>query len=171
VTSTTGECAGDVYGARIIARLDAEERRATSLQTRGLAVITTSAAIVGLLAALGPVAAGPAAEASMPARVLLGLAALAYVVAGGLGLYVATPRNRPRPDAASLKGEVEQDKNWRPKSDGPARQSMALGDGCRLLKAESVNDVLADRLVMALTAEAAGALLGVAAIAVRLLSS
>lgn len=154
---------GLVYATRIAARLDAEERRAGALQTRGLAVVSTSGAIVSLLLAVGPsVWRGPS-PAWWPVRLLIALGAAAFVAAVAGGLTVNWPLARWQPDSRDLTKRVAPE-NWANHTATQAAKALAVGDGVRLQEAEETNKELVKRLRASLAAEAMAIALMVAAV-------
>jgi hypothetical protein len=86
--------AGHVYAALIVDQLKSEESRKASLEQRGLAIISTSGALVSLLFGLGAVAVGRSGVLGLPwtARLLLIAATAAFIVASILGLLTNAPR-------------------------------------------------------------------------------
>ena len=157
-----------MYAARIVARLDAEERRASLLQTRGVAVITTSGAIVSLLFVLGQSALRGQTELPWPVRLLLALSAIVFVVAVAFGLAVNWPRTRWQPDSRDLAGGVSKE-SWNLETGMHAAQALALSDAQHLQQAEAMNNRLALGLRLAVAAETTAIVLTVAAVVAALL--
>src|SRR4051794_19058062 len=95
--------AGDVAAEFIAAELEAERTRKSSLESRGLAVITSSGTLVTLLFGLAAVVTKATGFAlDDPARWLLVAAAMLFVLAAALGIACNAPARYFQIDPASL---------------------------------------------------------------------
>lgn len=104
--------AGDAYSRLIEDQVGQERERKTSLEGRGITVITTSSALATLLFAL-TVRLTSASKFRLPegARLPLILTLSAFVVAAGLGLAANIPLKYREPTAAGL-GKLLNQNYW-----------------------------------------------------------
>lgn len=100
MTELTGE-AGAVFGAYVSEQLLEERARKTSLEARGLALITTSGAFTTLVLGIAALAGGD----NLPdvSRVLLILSLAAFLIAAVMGVVVNKPADYDEPSADSLR--------------------------------------------------------------------
>ena len=103
MASSDPPSAGQAASAFIAEEMETERGRKASLESRGLAVITTSGTLVTLLFGLATFAAS-ASQITITAseRWLLTVAALLFVVAAGLGIACNAPIRYYQVDAESL---------------------------------------------------------------------
>lgn len=100
------DLAASAIGELVAEQLAEERVNKTSLEARGLALITTSGAfttlVLGIAALVG--------DGSLPgaSRMLLVLSLLAFVVAATMGVVVNMPANYDEPRAASLKMTLKE---------------------------------------------------------------
>ena len=87
-----GESSGELFAAYVVEQLEVEEKRRASLESRGLAVITSSGTISGLLLAFAALAdRREGLELSDDVTPWLIAALIAFVVAALLGVGLNTP--------------------------------------------------------------------------------
>lgn len=157
-----------VYGELIAVQLTDEQARKTSLEQRGLAVITTSGVLVSLLFALGAVAVKRAETIGLPlpTRLLLIAALTAFVAAAALGLATNLPRAYVALALADLRRMVTPGL-W-DKAEGPAARRVAENRVELVAVARRINATKARLLSWAVGAETVGVALVAAAVAVLL---
>ncbi len=156
------ELAGPVYAAFLATRITEEEKRVVSLQTRGLAVVTTSGTLVTLLIAITKFGLGKdAAQVPITSRWLVGVATVLFVLAALGGLVANLPRTLGRPRLEDLVKRM--DGSWNDPRSG-AEKAVALARAKALSEQEQANDGAARAVVAALAAEVLA--IGLAAIAV-----
>jgi hypothetical protein len=133
--------AGKVYKGYIEKRLEEEVRRASSLQARGLAIVTTSGVLVTLLFTIGSVTLrSQQFAAAENARRTLVIAAVAFVVAAVCGLISNLPRAYVRHSPDDLNQLVS--KYWS-KEEAYAEKTVAEGEVDELISAEKVGGRIA----------------------------
>ena len=90
--SAATSAAGGVYGPELVTLLDQEKQIKASLEQRGLAVITTSGALVSLLVALAALLLGKQeSSVGSTARACVVSAVVAFVLASVVALLVNSP--------------------------------------------------------------------------------
>jgi hypothetical protein len=115
--------AGDAFAALVTAQLTEERARKSSLESRGLTLITSSGAFATLVLALaGLITARKDFDLDGVARACLLGAVIAFLAAGVLGVLCNAPLNYDEPKAAELKGWVKD--NW--KGDASAAQRAVV---------------------------------------------
>jgi len=116
--------AGFDYGALIIETLSEERDRKKSLEQRGLAVVTTSGALVSLLFAIGAVVTS-AESFHVPgvARTLLAVGVGLFAAAAVAGIRTNRPLEYAEPGAGDLL-QLTEEKYWEAER-GPS--AVALG--------------------------------------------
>jgi hypothetical protein len=96
--------AGDAYATLISEQLAEERARKSSLEQRGLAIITTSGVLVTLLFGLAALTTKPQGYAVPDGAVFAFILALvAFVTAGVLGIVINQPRKYQEADVAELR--------------------------------------------------------------------
>jgi hypothetical protein len=153
---TARPTAGLVYGPLINAQVEDEQARKTSLEQRGLAVITTSGVLVSLLFGLGAIGVKrfETLGLPLPAMLLLIAALLAFVSAAGLGLAT----NRPRTYVALALEDMQRMVSlelWE-KAQEPAARRVAENRVGIIATARKHNATKASLLQWAIAAESAG---------------
>jgi hypothetical protein len=153
---------GQIYAALVTTRLAEEERRGSSLQARGLAVVTTSGTLVTLIFAIAQFVSGGKILARLPdaSRWLLAIAAVAFVAAAVGGLVTNIPRLFARPRLKEIADQIES--GW----SGPAavaEKTVARARVRQLKELESANDVAARAVLSGLAAEVLAIALAAAA--------
>ena len=134
--------AGSAYKALVELRLNEEDSRAAALQSRGLAIVTTSGALVtALLAVTGVALRPPQVAMSRDARTLLFAAAATFAAAAACGLGANLPRAYARPLLTDLTGKVSSD-NWS-RARIMADQEIAMSRAAQLKVAERSSDLIA----------------------------
>lgn len=118
MTESTG--GADVFAELIVEQIDEERLRKTSLEARGLALITASGAFTTLV--LGVAALVPQESLPVAARVFLILAFVCFVAAAVQGIWVNRPANYEEPSVESLASAFEE---GRDKSVESARRSAS----------------------------------------------
>lgn len=156
------ERAGPFYATFLATRIADEEKRVASLQTRGLAVVTTSGTLVTLLIAIAKFGVGKdAAQVPALSRWLVGVATVLFVLAAFGGLAANLPRKLGRPRIEDLVKRMEG--SWNDPGSG-AEKAVAVARATALGEQEQANDSAARAVVAALAAEVLA--IGLAAIAV-----
>ena len=151
-----------IYADFIKEQQDAQEARKTSLEQRGLAVITTSGALVTLLFGLTAISVGGADALDIPSSsaALLVAALVFFVLAAVLAIATNLPRSYEGVTVDALRRAVEE--RW---ADGEAVASemVALTRLKTLASAKRNNDLKGRALVAAMACEiVAVALVGAA---------
>jgi hypothetical protein len=102
---------GQVYAALVTSRMVEEDKRGSSLQARGLAVVTTSGTLVTLIFAVAQFVPGGRVPARIPeaSRWLLAIAVAAFVAAAVGGLVTNVPRLLARPRLKDIITNIEWD--------------------------------------------------------------
>lgn len=149
----------------------AEERSTkSSLETRAIAVITSSGALVTLLFALAALVTKPA-EYELPnaARAVLLLTVLAFITAAVLAIVAATPGTYQEITVESLKAATTETAMGAPASQGEPRIAQVL---VQIIEtARTKNAAKARYLKAAVTTEAIAAVLLATAIVIVLVPS
>lgn len=159
--------AGGIYAALVTARLAEEDRRGSSLQSRGLAVVTTSGTLVTLIGVFtqfkvhGKVLTDFLSASRWP----LGLAMAAFVAAAFCGLMANVPRALVRPRLSGIAALMES--QWSNPAAG-AEKSVALTRARQLQELETANDKLARAVFAGLMAEVLAVGLATVAVLVAL---
>ena len=150
------------YATYIKEQLDAQEERKTSLEQRGLAVITTSGALVTLLFGLTALSTKGAATFDIPdtASTFLTIALVFFVLAAVSAIFTNLPRSYQGVTVDALRGAV---KNRWDDTDAEAARMVALTQLKTLAAAKRVNEQKGWALIAAMGLEIiAVALVGVA---------
>jgi hypothetical protein len=144
-------------------RLTEEEKRGSSLQARGLAVVTTSGTLVTLLFAIAKFGLSSETPAKIPtaSRWLLAAAAVAFVAAAVGGLLANLPRALVRPRLSNLTELIET--RWGGPA-GSAEKTVALARARQLRELERGNDSAARSVLTGLAAEVVAIALAAAAV-------
>lgn len=160
-----GGDAGQVYASLVATRLAEEEGRHKSLQTRGLAVVTTSGTLVTLIFAVAGFVLRGNVVATVPgaSRWLLTIAAVAFVCAATGGLLANIPRDIGRPASSGIARKI--DSEWSEQAK-PAEKRVAADRARQLQKLEGVNDSAAQAVLAGLAAEVLAIALAAAAVVV-----
>jgi hypothetical protein len=141
----------DVYADFVKSLLDAEESRKSSLEQRGIGIITTSGTLVTLL--FGLIAVITSAKSfTFPgaARGWLTLAAIFFVVAAATGIVVNAPLFYGRIEVS----RADLEPAWQ--DDAPAARAAVTGVRLKRLRAaQSVNAFKAGTLVVGMALELA----------------
>jgi hypothetical protein len=151
-----------VYGDYIKEQLDAQEVRKVSLEQRGLAVITTSGALVTLLFGLTALTVKREATFDLPdtAAVFLAAALVFFVLAALSALITNLPRSYEGVTVEALRSAVKD--RW-DDSEATASRKVALTRLTVLASAKKVNNQKGFALVGGMVSEIiAVALVGVA---------
>jgi hypothetical protein len=158
---------GPVYASLVSVRLAEEEKRGSSLQARGLAVVTTSGTLVTLLFAIARFGLGSETPTKVPAlsRWLLAAAAAAFVAAAVGGLLANLPRVLVRPRLSDLAERIET--RWGAPA-GSAEKTVALARAYQLRELERGNDGAARAVLGGLAAEVLAIALAAAAVVAAL---
>lgn len=107
------EQAGEAYHAFIKDQVDEERATKNSLEQRGVFVITSSAALGTLLFGFAALAKKPEGLAlTDSAKMLLVVAAIAFVVAAVVGIAVNWPRIYEEALPEDLKKVIDSDEDW-----------------------------------------------------------
>ena len=151
-----------IYAAYIKEQLDAQEARKTSLEQRGLAVISTAGVLVTLLFGLTALSVKPGSSFDLPrwAAAFLVVALVCFVVSSVFALATNLPRSYQGVTVEGLKSAV--DDGW---DDDEARASRKVARTRLdiLATAKHVNGQKARALVASMVLEiVAVALVGVA---------
>jgi hypothetical protein len=166
----SGARAGDIYGPLLADYLSAEVNHKTSIEQRGLAVITTSGVLVSLLVALSALVLGKDTTEFLngPTRALLVAAVLVFVVAAGFGLAVNAPGRYWGLSDDDLERIVEVP-SWNAEKEEAA---LLVGQQrvAELKRAVSANDNKAALLQRGIGAEVVGVALVAAAVTVALVT-
>jgi hypothetical protein len=158
---------GPVYAALVTIRLTEEEKRGSSLQSRGLAVVTTSGTLVTLLFAIAKFGLSSEVPTKVPAasRWLLAAAAVAFVGAAVGGLLANLPRVLVRSRLSNLAELIES--RWGAPA-ASAEKTVALARARQLRELERSNDGAARAVLGGLAAEVVAIALAAAAVVVAL---
>jgi hypothetical protein len=148
--------AAQIYGPIISEQIEREEARKSSLEQRGLAVISTSGVLVSLLFALGAIGLPRSEAPGLPvlATVLLVAALLAFVAAAGLGLATNLPRAYQALALRDLRRMASLEL-WE-KASGPAARRIAESQVEMIAAARKHNAAKAKLLRWAIAAETVG---------------
>jgi hypothetical protein len=159
--------AGVIYSALVITRLTEEDKRGSSLQTRGVAVVTTSGTLVTLLVALSQFRVGGKVLPNLPAasRWLFAIAITAFVAAAFSGLMANLPRALVRPHLSSLVDLIKSE--WSAPASA-AEKPVALARARQLQELETANDRVARAVFAGLVAEVLAVALAATAVLVAL---
>jgi len=159
---------GAVAAAFIGEELDAESGRKSSLESRAIAVITSSGTLVTLLLGLIALVTKSSRFAlDRPERWLLSLAALLFVASAALGIVASAPFRYLLVDAKSLTSTVAPNL-W--SEDGSVlHRELTAVRLAQLEDARSHNESRAEMLVAALAVQVLAVLLTAAAVTVVLL--
>lgn len=155
-----------VYAAYIASQVASQEERKRSLEQRGLAVITTSGALVSLLFGLAAILTGAADYALPDASKPWIIGALAaFVLAGISAILTNVPLRYRGPTADALKGVIED--RW---DDAPAtaEREVALTQVKVIRRAKRLNRLKGRALAIAISVEILGALSLAVAVAIIL---
>lgn len=148
------ETAGSIYGALFEDQLKEEYARKTSFESRGLAVISTSAALVTLLLALGAlVSKTDTFDLAPDATVFLIASCVLFVVATVLGLSTNWPLSYKQLAIDDL-DRLLDDKFWG-QSSGEARRHVAEGRFGVLERARKLNGLKGNLLLAGMAVEVA----------------
>jgi hypothetical protein len=150
---------GSSYGPTIKAQLDEERATKTSLEARGLAIITSSSVLATLLFGLVAFTRGNVTEAHLnidvwSARALLVGVAL-FAVAALLGLWSNVPMDYKEADVEILRDRVKPDA-WKTTDPIEAARYDAVLNVQILDGARKVNKTKASLIAFGLSAEALG---------------
>jgi nitrate reductase NapE component len=139
----------DVYADYIKEQLEAQEARKLSLEQRGLAVITTSGALVTLLFGLTALSVRRASTFVIPdtAAALLIVALVFFVLAALCAIVTNLPRSHEAVTVAALRKAVKE--RWSD-SEAVALQMVALTRLRTLASAKQNNDAKGVALVIAM---------------------
>jgi hypothetical protein len=151
-----------LYAAYIKDQLDAQDTRKSSLEQRGLAVITTSGALVTLLFGLTALSTKGAATFDIPgaAATFLTFALVFFVLAALSAILTNLPRNYQRVTVDGLRAAVKD--HW-DDTETEASKMVALTQLKTLAAAKNVNTQKGWALISAMVLEIiAVALVGVA---------
>jgi hypothetical protein len=151
-----------VYAAYIKDQVDAQEARKSSLEQRGLAVITTSGALVTLLFGLTTLSTKRAAMFEIPgaAAAFLTLALVFFVLAALSAIITNLPRSYQGVTVEGLRGAVKD--RW-DDDEAEASRMVALTQLKELASAKEVNTQKSWALITGMVLEiVAVALVGVA---------
>ncbi len=162
--------AGEAYHAFIREQLDEERSTKTSLEQRGVFVITSSGTLGTLLFGFAAFALGPdSLVVSDCARLYLQAAAMLFVVAAILGIAANWPRSYEEALPEELRKIVDDEKAWRaPISEG--HQVVAEAQTQILAAARRINRQKAGFLTAAMLAQVL-ATVGIAAALMAVLSN
>lgn len=148
------DTAGSIYAALFEDQLKEESARKASLESRGLAVISTSAALVSLLLALAALLTkGANFELPGAARAPLVLSCVLFVGAALLGLSANWPLNYRQLAVADLRGLLSEEL-WEGSSAVASRRVAEARAGV-LETARKLNHVKGRLLIAAMLAEVA----------------
>jgi hypothetical protein len=148
--------------------LSAEERRKTSFEQRGIAIITTSGVLVSLLFALGAVVThSKGVHMSATSRALLVLALVLFLVAAVSGIVANYPVRYELIATSDLRRLVEPEA-WNGDPD-PASRRVAEVSVNVLASARANNEVKGKALVAGMVAEVAAVTVVAASVVVMLL--
>jgi len=159
--------AGGIYTALVVTRLAEEDKRGSSLQARGVAVVTTSGTLVTLLVALTQFRVGGKVLPNLPtaSRWLFAIAITAFVAAAVGGLLANFPRALVRPRLSNLVDLIESQWTTPPAA---AEKPVALARARQLQELETANDKVAWAVFAGLIAEVLAVALAAAAVLVAL---
>jgi hypothetical protein len=167
---------GPVYWKQVQRRLDDERQRQASLQTRAVAVISTSGVIVSILFAVERAAGSSLAKLEGWTRLAISLPVIAFAVAAVVAIGVIWPKMLRRSDTAVI--ALNMKVGWtngtmvHPELPGPSpvEQVIALNEASELTSWEESNDRAFVFLRAALAVELVGILLVALAIALLLIN-
>jgi hypothetical protein len=146
--------AGDVYASLISSNLERQAERKSSVEQRGLSVISTSGALVTLQFALVAVITGDDSFSfSRPEKAALGTSLLLFVVASVLGLPSNQTQRYPYISSDQLEKFTKPDA-WLASSDAAARR-VAAAQVSMLRSARKKNGTKAKLLRYAIFVEVA----------------
>ena len=130
-------------------------------------MVTTSGTLVALIFAVAQFALKSRVVAEVPdaGRLLLTIAAGAFVVAAVGGLLANVPRDLGRPVSSEIAGKIDSD--WS-KSTASAEKTVALARARQLQKLERVNDYAAKTVLVGLATEVFAIALAAAAVVVTI---
>jgi len=159
--------AGGIYTALVITRLAEEDKRGSSLQARGVAVVTTSGTLVTLLVALTQFRVGGKVLPNLPtaSRWLFAISITAFVAAAFGGLMANFPRALVRPRLSNLVDLIKSE--WSAPAT-TAEKPVALARARQLQELETANDHVARAVFAGLIAEVLAVALAAAAMLVAL---
>jgi hypothetical protein len=156
--------AGEIYAAVIADNVARQAARKTSLEQRGLSVITTAGALVTLqLALVAAITGADTFKFSAPEKVALGIALALFVAACTLGLLTNQTRKFPHLSSNQLEKYTEPEV-WNTSAD-VARRRIARAQVQILRKTRALNGQKARLLRYAIRLEVGG----IAAVAVCVL--
>jgi hypothetical protein len=154
---------GAAVSAFVAEELDAERTRKASLESRGLAVITSSGTLVTLLLGLAAlVTKADKFKLADSERWLLAAAALLFVVAGAVGIVCNAPARYLQIEPASLTGMLAPEA-W--SSEGTsARRELTAAKLAELADARGRNEWKARLLAGAMAVQGAAVLMAAVAV-------
>ncbi|MEU9631372.1 hypothetical protein ACFZDB_20900 [Streptomyces luteogriseus] len=162
--STAGQAAKNL----IDAELDVERTRKTSLEARGLAVITGSGTLVTLMLAVAALAMGKEKQAvSGWPEWILALSVLLFVLAACFGIAVNAPSRYFRIDPASLSGLITREEWGEPGHD--AERELTAARLAELSDARTRNEKKARRVLAAISCQVVGVLFAASVVFVLVL--
>lgn len=162
------EHVGVVATAFVREELDAESERKASLESRAITVITSSGTLVTLLLGLAAlVTKSSKFRLDRPERWLLAVSALLFVIAAAFGIVASTPFKFLLVDPRSLVSTVSA-KVWATDGTELSRE-LTTARLAQLGDIRSRNELRAEILVAALTAQVTAVLLTATAVAAVLL--
>jgi hypothetical protein len=163
--------AHEVYAAMIAAALGREYDRKQSLEQRGLAVISTAGTLVSLILGFAIFAGSRVTHLPWPAKILLGLGLLAFLLASVFGLRITRPLSGYyTPVAVKDLRQAVSPANWTGERLEAARQ-LAVYQVSELDSWRNGNGLKANALHRAIIAETAGIALITAGILTVIFSS
>jgi hypothetical protein len=119
-----GGNAGGAYGSLIAEQLAEERAVKTSLEQRGVAVVSTSGVLVGLVFAFTSLLSGDRTlDLPWVARAFLGRALATFVTAAAFGLLCALPRPHLEVGTQALRDLIEDDVVWDADAETGARRA------------------------------------------------
>jgi hypothetical protein len=167
---STAGTVGEVCRDLLDDQFGVESAKKESLETRGLAVITTSGTLVTLLLALASVITKTGGlTPSLGPRLLLLAALVAFVISATLGIYCNAPLHMKELDPGSLGGLTDEDVWMEPGYH--AQRELSLAQLEILATQRGANEIKARVLLMAASVEVAAVLLTGMAAAVVLLQA
>ena len=142
------------YGSFLREQLAAEDSRKTSLEQRGLAVITTSGALVTLLFALAALSTKkePTFELTGGAEMALGISLAFFVGAAICALVTNVPLPYHQVKPAQVEGRLDEDPV---RSEHDALRDIAKTRATELKSARRMNGIKANLLLVAMALEVA----------------
>lgn len=158
----SAETGGAILAAYITSTLGEERASKTSLEARGLALVTSSGAFVTLVLAIAAVANGK--SVNVVSRLFLVLASIGFIAAAVLGIFVNIPKDYEEPTAQRLRELIQEHSESNP---GQAIRAVADSEARNLAKARENNKNKAKTLRCGAKCQVAGlVLVGAAGIAV-----